>query len=127
MTPELASVTEKGVSVTKLIQRMREELVRRNYAETTIRSYLQTMEEFRRLCRKRLDHLGADEIRRYQVHLLEEKKLAVGTVAYRVRARSGFFYVRDTQTPGDEGGSPLSESAETPAPDDPDAGRSFSS
>ena len=30
--------------MTKLIQRMREELVRRNYAETTIRSYLQTLE-----------------------------------------------------------------------------------
>ena len=27
--------------MTTLIQRMREELVRRNYAETTIRSYLQ--------------------------------------------------------------------------------------
>ena len=46
--------------MTKLIQRMREELVRRNYAETTIRSYLQTMEEFRRFAHKRLDHLGPD-------------------------------------------------------------------
>jgi hypothetical protein len=32
--------------VTALIQRMREELVRRNYAETTMRSYLQTMKIF---------------------------------------------------------------------------------
>jgi len=72
---------------------MREELVRRNYAETTIRSYLQTIEDFRRFASKRLDHLGPDEIRKYQVHLLEERKLEVGTVAYRVAALR-FFYVR---------------------------------
>ena len=53
--------------MTKLIQRMREELVRRNYAETTIRSYLQTMEEFRRFADKRLDHLGTDDIRKFML------------------------------------------------------------
>jgi site-specific recombinase XerD len=84
--------------VTKLIQRMREELVRRNYAETTIRSYLQTMEDFRRFAPKRLDHLGPDEIRKYQVHLLEERKLEVGTVAYRVAALR-FFYVKTLKRP----------------------------
>jgi integrase/recombinase XerD len=84
--------------VTKLIQRMREELIRRNYAETTIRSYLQAMEDFRRFAPKRLDHLGPDEIRKYQVHLLEERKLEVGTVAYRVAALR-FFYVRTLKRP----------------------------
>jgi integrase/recombinase XerD len=84
--------------VTKLIQRMREELVRRNYAETTIRSYLQTMEEFRRFADKRLDHLGTDDMQKYQVHLLEEKKLALRTVAYRVAALR-FFYVRTLKRP----------------------------
>lgn len=49
----------------KLIQRMREELVRRNYAETTIRSYLQAIEDFRRFIQKRLDHVNAEEIRKY--------------------------------------------------------------
>jgi hypothetical protein len=44
--------------VTTLIQRMREELVRRNYTESTIRSYLHTIEDFRRYAQKRLDHLG---------------------------------------------------------------------
>jgi len=84
--------------MTKLIQRMREELVRRHYAETTIRSYLQTMEDFRRFADKRLDQLGADEIRKYQVHLLEERKLEVGTVAYHVAALR-FFYVRTLRRP----------------------------
>jgi site-specific recombinase XerD len=77
---------------------MREELVRRNYAETTIRSYLQAIEDFRRFAPKRLDHLGPDEIRKYQVHLLEERKLEVGTVAYRVAALR-FFYVRTLKRP----------------------------
>jgi hypothetical protein len=34
--------------VTTLIQRMREDLVRRNCAGSTIRSYLHTLEDFRR-------------------------------------------------------------------------------
>ena len=58
--------------MTILTQRMREELVRRNYAQTTIRTYLMAMEEFRRHAQKRLDHLGPDDIRYYQVALLEE-------------------------------------------------------
>jgi site-specific recombinase XerD len=72
---------------------MREELVRRNYAQTTIRTYLMAIEEFRRHVEKRLDHLGPDDIRQYQVALLEDKKLAVGTVALRVSALR-FFYLK---------------------------------
>jgi integrase/recombinase XerD len=79
--------------VTVLTQRMREELVRRNYAQTTIRTYLMAIEEFRRYAEKRLDHLGPDDIRRYQVALLEDKKLAVGTVALRISALH-FFYLK---------------------------------
>ena len=51
------------------------------------------IEEFRRHAEKRLDHLGPDDIRRYQCALLEEKKLAVGTVAPRVSALR-FFYLK---------------------------------
>jgi site-specific recombinase XerD len=72
---------------------MREELVRRNYAESTIRTYLMAIEEFRRYAQKRLDHLGPEDIRRYQVALLEDKKLAVGTAALRVSALR-FFYLK---------------------------------
>src|SRR5262249_57829202 len=72
---------------------MREELVRRNYAETTIRTYLMAMEEVRRRAGKRLDHIGPDDIRHYQVALLEEKKLAIGTIALRVSALR-FFYLK---------------------------------
>ena len=44
--------------MTKLIQRMREELVRRNFAESTMRTYLQVVEDFRRYSQTRLDHAG---------------------------------------------------------------------
>ena len=79
--------------MTVLTQRMREELVRRNYAASTIRTYLMAIQEFRRHAHKRLDHLEPDDIRHYQVALLEDKKLAVGTVALRISALR-FFYLK---------------------------------
>ena len=109
--------------MTKLIQRMREELVRRNFAESTMRTYLQVVEDFRRYLPTRLDQRGPDDIRRYQVHFLEETKLGVNTVVSHIEALR--FFREDTQTPGDEGGPSVSEPAETPAPDDPDTGRSL--
>ena len=76
------------------MQRMREELVRRTYSETTIRSYLHAVEAFRQhVGKKRLDHLGPDDLRRYQVYLLEDRKLANGTVVIQISALR-FFYIK---------------------------------
>jgi site-specific recombinase XerD len=72
---------------------MREELVRRTYSETTIRSYLHAVEAFRQHVQKRLDHLGPDDLRRYQVYLLEDRKLANGTVVIQISALR-FFYIK---------------------------------
>lgn len=79
--------------MTILLQRMREELVRRTYSETTIRSYLHAVETFRQHVQKRLDHLGPDDLRRYQVYLLEDRKLANGTVVIQISALR-FFYMK---------------------------------
>ena len=49
--------------MTTLIQRMREELVRRNYAATTIHSYLKAVEHFREHINAPLDQIGPDDIR----------------------------------------------------------------
>jgi integrase-like protein len=73
--------------VTKLLQRMHDELVRRNYAATTIRTYLHALN----LCHRqhpgrRLDRLGPRELRRYQAYLFQERKLAVG-VSFRPEGR----------------------------------------
>ena len=84
--------------MTTLIQRMREELVRRNYTESTIRSYLHTIEDFRRYAQKRLGHLGPDNIGRYQVYLREERKLDFGTAGSCVAALR-FFYVKTLKRP----------------------------
>ena len=67
-------------------ERMREELVRRNYAESTIRSYLRIIGQFQEYCGKRLDRLGPDDLRGYHTYLLEERKLAVRTVVQHVAA-----------------------------------------
>jgi site-specific recombinase XerD len=72
--------------MTKFLERMREELVRRNYAESTIRSYLRIVNDFHQYAGKRLDHLGPDDLRHYHAHLMEERKLAVRTVVQHVAA-----------------------------------------
>ena len=72
--------------MTKLPERMREELVRRNYAESTIHSYLRIIRDFQRYVGKRLERVGPDDLRKYHTYLLEEKKLAVRTVVQHVAA-----------------------------------------
>jgi site-specific recombinase XerD len=72
---------------------MREELVRRNYSPSTLRTYLQAVEAFQQHAGKPLDDLGPDDIRHYQVHLLEDRKLANGTVVLHVSALR-FFFIR---------------------------------
>ena len=80
--------------MTKLLARMHDELVRRNYAATTIRTYLHALNACRRQHPgRRLDQLGPRELRRYQAYLFEERKLAIGTVGLHVAALR-FFYVR---------------------------------
>jgi integrase len=46
----------------------------------------------------RLDQRGPDDIRRYQVHLIEERKLGVGTVVSYIAALR-FFYLKTLQRP----------------------------
>jgi integrase len=65
---------------------MREELVRRHYAESTIHSYLRIVGAFQEYGEKLFEDLGPDDLRRYHVHLLEERKLAVRTVVQHVAA-----------------------------------------
>ena len=77
--------------MTKLLQRLRDELVRRHYATTTRESYLRIVQAFHRRSGGRLDRVGPDDLRRYQVYLLEERKLAVGTVVAEIAALRFFF------------------------------------
>jgi len=72
---------------------MREELVRRNYATTTIHSYLKAVEHFQEYIHTPLDQLGPDDIRSYHAYLLEDRKLAVNTVVLNVCALR-FLYIK---------------------------------
>jgi len=79
--------------VTHLRKITLEELVRRNYTESTTRSYLHTIEDFARYFKRPPDQLGPEEIREYTAHLFSVRKLADNTVGQRVAALR-FFYTR---------------------------------
>lgn len=72
--------------MTPLRQRMLEELQRRNYSADTIRGYLHAVEQFAQYFHKSPELLGAEEIGQFQLHLLQEKELALGTIALRMGA-----------------------------------------
>ena len=79
--------------MTQLRQRMLEELQRRNYSSRTIRLYLRHVAEFAQHFHRSPDQLGADDIRRYQLFLIQEKKLAWSSYNQIVCALR-FFYVK---------------------------------
>jgi integrase/recombinase XerD len=71
---------------------MLEELRRRNFAETTIRSYIQGVEHFSRHFRRSPDQLGTEHIRQYQAMLFTKMKFSPNTVTLRL-ASLRFFYI----------------------------------
>jgi integrase/recombinase XerD len=79
--------------VTHLRKMMLEELQRRNYAETTINSYLRTVEDFSRHFNCSPDRLGPRHIREYQAELFPKRKFSPNTVAQRLAALR-FFYTK---------------------------------
>ena len=79
--------------MTELRQRMQEELRLRNYSAQTIRTYTATVADFARYFHKSPDHLGPEQVRRYQLYLLNEKKLAWQTLQVRLSALK-FLYMR---------------------------------
>jgi site-specific recombinase XerD len=65
---------------------MLEELQRRNYSPSTARGYILAVKQFAEYFGKSPEQLGAEEVRRFQLYLLNEKKLAPGTVEMRMSA-----------------------------------------
>src|SRR5271156_356813 len=79
--------------MTRLRKMMLEELQRLNYAETTIRYYIRTVEDFARRFNRPPDRLGPRHIRDYQAELFQKRKLSSGTVAIRLAAWR-FCYIK---------------------------------
>jgi len=77
--------------VTQLRKQMLEELQRRNYSQTTVNSYLKIVESFAKHFGRSPDQLGPEQIRTYQVYLLNERKLGVRTVGHCTAALRFFF------------------------------------
>ena len=72
--------------MTALRQRMLEDMKIRNLALNTQDSYLRQVSQFARHFGRSPDLLGQEEIRSYQIHLMQEKKLAPGSVTIAVSA-----------------------------------------
>jgi integrase/recombinase XerD len=79
--------------VTHLRQLMLEELRRRNFADSTIRSYLHGVEHFSRYFHRPPDQLGPEHIREYQAALFTKLKFSPNTVTLRLAALR-FFYIQ---------------------------------
>jgi integrase/recombinase XerD len=77
--------------MTKLRQRMIEDLRLRNYSQHTIRSYTEAVADFARYFNRPPDQLGPEHVREYQLHLVHEKKLCWSTLQVRVAALRFFF------------------------------------
>lgn len=84
--------------MTRLKKRMLDELRRRNYSQSTVRSYIHSIEDFARYFGKSPDQLGPEQIRDYQVHLFRDRKLSPGTVE-GCGAALRFLYVKTLRRP----------------------------
>jgi hypothetical protein len=84
--------------MTELGKRMTEDLQLRNYSAHTILVYTNTVADFARYFQKSPDQIGGQEIRQYQLYLLDVKKLAGSTFVQRTAALK-FFYTRTLKRP----------------------------
>ena len=79
--------------MTQLRQIMLEELERRNYAQSTIHTYIRTVEHYSQHFHRSPDRLGLEHIRQYQAAMFRTWKLAPNTVAQRLAALR-FLYIQ---------------------------------
>ncbi len=77
--------------MTTLRRRMLEDLRIRNYAPTTVESYVRAVAEFAKHFNQSPDKLGPEEIRSWQLFLLREKQVKLSTYIQAVCALR-FFY-----------------------------------
>ena len=72
--------------MTRILQRMIDDMKLRNLAANTQRSYVERISMFSRYFDKSPELIGLEDIRAYQLHLAREKKSAPATIAITVAA-----------------------------------------
>jgi site-specific recombinase XerD len=77
---------------------MLDELQRRNYSQSTVRSYIHVIEDFAKHFHRSPDRLGPDHIRQYQAHRFRNRKLQARTITSYVAALR-FLYVKTLRRP----------------------------
>src|SRR5580692_3080959 len=77
--------------MTPLRQRMLEDLRIRNYSPSTVRAYIRCIADFAEHFNQSPDKLGSEEIRSYQLFLLNQKRVKLSTYIQSVCALR-FFY-----------------------------------
>jgi len=78
--------------VTQLRKKMLEEIQHRNYSHRTAKTYVRIVREFAEYFHQSPDKLGPEQIRQYQAHLFQTKKLAPATVSQYVSALRFFLH-----------------------------------
>src|SRR5215471_593860 len=81
----------KEVPVTHLRKMMLEELQRRNYSHRTAKTYVRIVHDFAQYFHCAPNQLGPEQIRQYQAHLFQVKKLTPATVSQYASALCFFF------------------------------------
>lgn len=84
--------------MTALRRPMLEELQVSNYSSETIRSYLAAVGDFARYFHQSPEQLGPEQVRIYQLHLIQQRKLCWQTIQVRLSALR-FFYTRTLKQP----------------------------
>src|SRR5262245_25895012 len=79
--------------MTPLRQRVLDDMQLRNYSAHTIRAYLHCVADFARHFRTSPEHLGPEQVRTYQLFLVQEKQLAWPSVVQTVCALRFFYRV----------------------------------
>jgi len=77
---------------------MLDELQRRNYSQSTVRSYIYAVEDFAKYFHRSPERLGPEHIRQYQAYLFRERKLSAGTIEGRTAALR-FLFVKTLRRP----------------------------
>jgi site-specific recombinase XerD len=83
---------ERSIAMTELRQKMLEDLKLRNYSPNTIEVYIRCVARFARYFGASPDRLGPEHIRKYQLFLVQQKKLSWSLFNQNVCALRFFYH-----------------------------------